>query len=172
MIGIPLALLTANATEWVFHKYVLHGLGRDRKSFWSFHWYEHHRSSRRHQGLDPEYQKPLFGWHAQGKEALALGVAGVLYLPLFPVAPFFTATMFYCGINYYRKHKRAHQDLDWARTHLPWHLDHHLGPKQDANWCVTRPWFDILLGTREPYLGTEREKSDLARRHQRKPAHV
>ena len=27
MLGIPLGLAVANATEWAFHKYVLHGLG-------------------------------------------------------------------------------------------------------------------------------------------------
>jgi hypothetical protein len=39
-----------------------------------------------------------------------------------------------------------------------------MGPNQDANWCVTRPWFDQLMGTRVPYVGTERELSDYARR--------
>jgi sterol desaturase/sphingolipid hydroxylase (fatty acid hydroxylase superfamily) len=163
MIGIPVALLTANATEWVMHKYVLHGLGKNRDSMWSFHWHEHHRESRRHGMVDPHYEKPLLGWHGQAKEALALVLAGVAYAPLFPVAPFFTATMLYCGVNYYRKHKRSHQDPKWAREHLPWHYDHHMGPNQHANWCVTRPWFDVLLGTREPYIGTEREAADLAK---------
>jgi hypothetical protein len=47
MIGIPLALLAANATEWVVHKYVLHGLGKKKSSFWAFHWHEHHAESRK-----------------------------------------------------------------------------------------------------------------------------
>jgi sterol desaturase/sphingolipid hydroxylase (fatty acid hydroxylase superfamily) len=92
-------------------------------------------------------------------------VAGALVAaPLFPVAPFFTATMFYCSFDYYRKHKRAHLDPRWAREHLPWHVDHHLGPNQDANWCVTRPWFDHIMGTRKPWVGTEAEKEFLARK--------
>lgn len=33
MIGIPIALISANATEWFVHKYVLHGLGRRRDSW-------------------------------------------------------------------------------------------------------------------------------------------
>ena len=32
---------------------------------------------------------------------------------------------------------------------LPWHVDHHMGRNPDLNWGVTRPWFDLLLGTRE-----------------------
>ncbi len=98
------------------------------------------------------------------KEALALTAGAVVAAPLFPVAPFYTATLWYCAANYYRKHKRSHLDPEWARTHLPWHYDHHMGPDQNANWCVTRPWFDHLMGTRKPYLDTPRA----ARTHPRK----
>lgn len=164
MIGIPVALLAANATEWVVHKYVLHGLGRRRGSYWSFHWHEHHRNSRKHDGLDPDYERPVFGVHAQGKEALGLVALAATQLPLLPVAPFYTGTILYSTWRYYKVHKRAHQDPDWGRENLPWHMDHHLGPNQDANWCVTRPWFDHIMGTREPYIGTEREARDRARR--------
>ena len=31
---------------------------------------------------------------------------------------------------------------------IPWHYDHHMNTNQDANWCVTRPWFDYIMGTR------------------------
>ena len=71
MIGIPLGLLAANATEWVVHKYVLHGLGKKKSSFWSFHWHEHHAESRTNVMRDPHYaDRSVLGWHAQGKEAL------------------------------------------------------------------------------------------------------
>ena len=52
MIGFPIGALVANAGEWLIHKYVLHGLGRRKKSMWAFHWHEHHRSSRRN-GSNP-----------------------------------------------------------------------------------------------------------------------
>jgi sterol desaturase/sphingolipid hydroxylase (fatty acid hydroxylase superfamily) len=64
---------------------------------------------------------------------------------------------------YYTRHKRAHLDPEWAREHLPWHYDHHLGPDQDQNWCVTFPWFDWVVGTRVKYAGTHREVTDRAR---------
>ena len=35
MLGIPLGLAASNATEWLMHKYVLHGLGRKKDSFWA-----------------------------------------------------------------------------------------------------------------------------------------
>ena len=119
---------------------------------------------RLHGHNDPDYQRSVFGWNAQGKEALTLTLATAAHLPLAPIAPFFTATVVYSAVNYYRKHKRSHMDPEWAREHLPWHYDHHMGPNQNANWCVTHPFFDHVMGTREPYLGTEREQRDRDRR--------
>lgn len=169
MIGIPLGLAYTNAGEWLVHKYVLHGLGRKRSSFWSFHWLEHHRVVRLRKFVDPDYERSLLsGWNAQSKEAVALTGAALVHLPLFPIAPFFTGTVLYGMWNYYRKHKRAHLDPEWAKEHLPWHYDHHMAPDQDANWCVTKPWFDHFMGTRKPYLGSERERMDSERAERRK----
>lgn len=153
MIGIPIGLVTANAVEWAFHKYVLHGLGKNKKSFWAFHFHEHHRESRRHDMIDEGYESSVFQWNAQGKEALALALGGVALLPLFPVAPFFTATSIACIVRYYRVHKRAHVDPDWARENLPWHYWHHMGRNQDTNWCVTNPFWDRVVGTYQPMPG-------------------
>jgi sterol desaturase/sphingolipid hydroxylase (fatty acid hydroxylase superfamily) len=171
MIGIALGLAASNATEWLVHKYVLHGLGRSRRSFWAFHWHAHHRNARQHAHLDPDYQRPLFqSWNGQSREAVALVAATLAVTPLLPVAPLFVGTVAYCAFDYYRKHKRAHLDPDWAREHLPWHYDHHMGPDQHANWCVTRPWFDHVMGTRVPYVGTDRERRDREKRAHRQAA--
>lgn len=167
MLGFPVGLLYANAGEWMIHKYILHGMGRDKSSLWAFHWHEHHRECRKNDYRDPNYERPLVGWHAQGKEALALGIAAVAHVPLFPIAPFFTSAVWFSIANYYRVHKRSHMDPDWARENLAWHYDHHMGPNQDSNWCVSWPWFDWVMGTREPYVGTEREERDLARKKER-----
>lgn len=164
MLGFPIGLAVANAGEWVFHKYVLHGLGKNPRSFWSFHWHEHHRASRKHGHVDEAYRGSLFRWNAQAKEALSLVGVAVATAPLIPVAPFFVGAIWYSGLTYYRRHKRAHLDPQWARDHLPWHYDHHMGPDQHANWCVTRPWFDHVMGTRARYLGTARAARDDARR--------
>jgi hypothetical protein len=165
MIGIPVALLAFNAGEWATHKYVLHALGKRKKdSFFRFHFFEHHQATRKHAGYDPNYQRSVFGWHAQGREALALAVVGVAHAPLFPVAPFYTATIWYSLLEYHRVHKRSHLDPDWARTHVPWHYDHHMGPDQEKNWGVTHPWMDVLMGTRVPYVGTPKEREDRERR--------
>jgi sterol desaturase/sphingolipid hydroxylase (fatty acid hydroxylase superfamily) len=167
MLGIPLGLAFANFSEWFAHKHILHGLGKDPKSFWSFHWHEHHRNVRKHGHEDEAYRGSLLRWNGQTKEAVALLAAAVAVAPLFPVAPWFVGTLWYSTANYYRKHKRSHLDPAWAREHLPWHYDHHMGPEQDANWCVTRPWFDHLLGTRRAYLGSEKAARDDERRARR-----
>ncbi len=163
-LGIALGIAVANAAEWLLHRYVLHGRGRRKGSFWNFHYFEHHRAARRAEGHDPAYEQSPFGWHAQGKEALGLVALVVPVLAIVPFAPFFSATLIWSGFDYYRKHRRAHLDPAWARRHLPWHYDHHMGPDQDANWCVTYPWFDQIMGTRRPYVGTPRETMDLERR--------
>lgn len=168
MLGIPLGLLAANAVEWVAHRYVLHGLGRKKSSVWAFHWHEHHRASRRHEFRDDHYERPVFEAHSQGKEALALAIGAVALIPLAKRAPYFVGALWYSAANYYWVHRKSHLEPEWAKENLPWHYDHHMGPDQDANWCVTRPWFDELMGTRKPYIGTEREAKDTARRAAKK----
>ena len=168
MIGVPVAWAVANAAEWWIHKNVLHGPGKRKGSFWSFHWHDHHRNARRNDHRDPDYERSLLGWHAQTKEAVGLVGLAAVHAPLFPFAPCYTGTLWYCLWRYHRVHKRAHLDTAWAREHLPWHYDHHMGPDQDANWCVTHPWFDTVMGTRVPYLGTAREREDAARREARR----
>ncbi len=162
MIGIPLGLLYSNAAEWWIHKNILHGLGKNRSSFWSFHWHEHHAEARRHDMIDEQYFRSFLAWEPQTKELAALLAGAVVHAPLFPVAPFFTATVWYCSWNYYRVHKRAHLDSEWAKEHLPWHYDHHMGRDQNANWCVTKPWADELLGTRKRYVYGKGAPRDLA----------
>lgn len=155
MIGIPLGLAYSNFGEWLLHKYVLHGLGKKRDSFWSFHWHEHHQKSRRHEMVDDQYLRSFWSWSAQTKELFGLALIAVGHLPLLPFAPFFTATVWFSEVNYYLVHRRAHLDPLWARQHLPWHYDHHMGRDQNANWCVTHPFFDLVMGTRKEYLGVQ-----------------
>ncbi|MCA9571554.1 MAG: hypothetical protein KC656_27135 [Myxococcales bacterium] len=167
MIGIPVGLVYANASEWVIHRYILHGLGKDKKSFWAFHFHEHHRNVRRNAHYDADYEKLVLGDNPQNREILGLVILSVVHAPLLPVAPFFTCTVWYSAGYYWWVHRKSHLDPVWAREQLTWHYDHHMGPDQDANWCVTFPLFDHILGTRKPYLGTEREARDRRRQAMR-----
>ena len=168
MIGIPLGFLYANATEWVAHRFILHGWGKRKDSFWNFHWGEHHRHVRKNGHRDETYLKPLLSaWNPKSKETVALTFGVAAHLPLAPIAPFFVGTVAYSAMRYYRLHRRSHLDIEWAKENLPWHYDHHMGKDQDANWCVTHPFFDIIMGTRRPYLRTVAERQDQMRRIQR-----
>ena len=151
MIGLPIAVVYTNALEWFVHKHVLHGMGKRRENFWSFHWHDHHQASRKANMYDAQYVRPLFTWSPQGKELLALVLTAAVHLLLFPVAPFFAGYIVVHAIRYYFLHKRAHLDAEWCRENVPWHYDHHMGKDQNANWCVTHPWFDYVMGTRKKY---------------------
>ncbi len=143
-----LGLMYANAGEWLMHKCILHGLGKNRHSFWAYHWHEHHAVCFKNAMLDPGYQSlKLTDWNTQTKELAVLAGIVALHVPLFILFPFFTATVYASLLLYYYKHRKAHLDRDWAKRHLRWHYEHHLG-NSDANWCVTWPWFDYLMGTR------------------------
>jgi len=163
MIGIPLGLAYAHLVESLFHRHVLHGLGKRPGSFWSFHWAEHHREARRHAMVDAGYRRPLFGWHPQTKERLSIAFGVAVHLPLAPVAPLFVGTVAVYGWLSAVLHERAHTDPGWARSRLPWHYDHHMGPEQDANWGIVLPWYDLVVGTRRRYVGTTREARDASR---------
>ena len=156
MLGIPMALAVFGYGEWAIHKYLLHGLGRDRTSRFSFHYHGHHQAVRRNGGYDPAYEGPVWTTPTQAREAIGLTVIGLAHAPLFALAPFYTSTIWYCLYRYRRDHRHAHLDPAWARDHLPWHYDHHMGD-QDKNFGVAWSWFDVLAGTREVFVLREVE---------------
>jgi hypothetical protein len=149
---------SANLSEWLIHKYFLHLRGRNKGGFWSFHWREHHANVRKNAYFDPDYQRSVFGRNAQAKEAALLLAGGLAQLPLLPFVPAFVFGIWTSTLAYYVVHKKSHLDPDWGRRFLPWHVDHHMAPDQDANWCVTFPLWDWILGTRKPWLGTPQER--------------
>lgn len=148
MIGFPVAVVFSNAFEWYAHKYWLHEYAREHRNSPFFAHIRHHKRVRTNDFADTSYTATFLqneGIYFEKSSLVALcAVTGVVA----PVAPFFTLGTWYCAWNYYRQHSRAHRDPDWAREHLPWHFDHHMNANQDANWCVTRPWFDYIMGTR------------------------
>ncbi len=153
MIGFPIALLFANGFEWYAHKYVLHGTPRPgkgrtspRPALMKAHW-AHHKVCRQQDFDEPGYREGLSNERVR-LEATSLALTAGAFTILAPVAPFFVLGAWYSAGRYYYVHRRAHLDHAWAKQHVPWHYDHHMNSNQDANWCVTRPWFDYLMGTR------------------------
>lgn len=142
-------MIITNAGEWLIHKHILHGLGKKKSSFFSFHWNEHHRAARRSGFKDLDYERSVFGRHAQGREAGLLTLLGVAVVPIGLASSWVLVGIWTGLVLYYVVHRRAHRRPSWARKWMPWHVAHHMGKNQDSNWCVTLPLFDIIMGTRE-----------------------
>ena len=162
---IALGIFYCNGLEWVVHKHVLHRFGRKKKSFWRFHM-DHHRLSKKNDFIDPEYI--YFSYNE--KEFLGIILLAVVHLPTIWISPAFFLTTLLGGIGYLIIHQRSHKNTNWAKNYVPWHWDHHMGPRRavEANWCVTFPLFDIIMGTRVKYLGTKEYYLDIARRSSRR----
>ena len=134
LITIVLAYLYATLAEWVLHKYVLHGLGKNKNSWFNFHWHYHHKSCRKNNYLDENYNKILS--LPVRREILGLYALLVIHLPIYFVLPYFYV------------HQKSHLNPDWAKKHIPWHHEHHMGKDQDVNWGVTTDIWDTILNTK------------------------
>ncbi len=152
--GFISGLVVANGFEWVAHKFILHGTHRAGQTRYSpvprsmqSHW-EHHREVRKHQFEDDSYVQGLSHWRTRNEIGSLVVVAGVAGLIFYPFSKGMSLAAAYSAGNYYYIHRRAHLEPDWAKHKIPWHYDHHMNSNQDANWCVTKPWFDYILGTR------------------------
>lgn len=152
--GFVAGLVLANGFEWVAHKYLLHGVHRKGKPRFSptpkqmeSHW-AHHREVRKQEFFDDCYVEGFSNWRTKN-EVLALAVvAGVAGAAFYPFSKGMVLAAVYSAGNYYYVHRRSHLEPEWARKRIPWHYDHHMNSNQDANWGVTRPWFDYIMGTR------------------------
>ena len=142
----PLAILYSHCMEWALHRYLLHGIGKNKESIWSFHWSRHHKNARKNNFYDKDYEEDWTG--APLKEKISLCLLLLLHLPLIIVAPLFFAGLVVGAYKYYTTHKYAHLHPIWGKVFLTWHYDHHMGKNQDANWGVTTDWVDNLMKTR------------------------
>lgn len=152
--GFVFGVITANAFEWVAHKYVLHGLPRKGQARYSphppsmnSHW-THHRMVRKTQFNDECYEQGIKHERTRLEISQLVVLAGTMSV-FWPISKGFVLGTWYSAANYYYVHSRSHRDPQWAKKRIPWHYDHHMNTIQDANWCVTRPWFDYVMGTRE-----------------------
>jgi hypothetical protein len=146
-ISFMVAYIYSGLLEWFLHKYILHGLGKNKKSIFSFHWHFHHKTCRKNDNFDEDYRK-FPPPPSVKKEILFLTLLVAAHVPFFFVAPyFFIGLLFYTG-RYFYYHRRAHLDVAWAKKNIPWHYEHHTGKNQDANYGVTVEWPDKLFNTR------------------------
>jgi len=148
MLGFPIGLVVANSFEWYAHKVWLHEYPSKYRNSPFFTHIAHHRRARLNEFIDNGYAESMFKNAEMYNEKTALIGIGMVATVFLPVAPFFTAGLYYGIWNYWRIHSKSHLDSEYARKRIPWHYDHHMTSNQNANWCVTRPWFDYIMGTR------------------------
>ena len=148
MLGFPLGLLAANGFEWYAHKVWLHEFPMKHRNSPFFTHIAHHKRARLNGFHDEGYAESMFKNAEIYNEKTALIALTVAATPLLPVAPFFTAGLYYGIWNYWKTHAKSHLDPEYAKKRIPWHYDHHMTSNQNANWCVTKPWFDYIMGTR------------------------
>jgi hypothetical protein len=152
--GFIAGLMVANAFEWVAHKYVLHGVHRKGQSRFSLHpdsmnsHWAHHRMVRKQQFSDECYEQGLQHERTRLEVTQLVITAGVASAIAYPFSKGMALAFCYSAGNYFYVHSRSHLNHAWAKKRIPWHYDHHMNSNQDANWCVTRPWFDYVMGTR------------------------
>ena len=146
IIALIAAVLITNVGEWLIHKHALHGLGKSKSSFFHYHW-EHHQRCRKNGYTDLDYEVPTTTMVS--KEIGLLGALVLLLAVLWLWLPKLAACLAFTVVLYYCVHRNGHLDPEWAKKWTPWHYDHHMGRDQDKNWCVTFPWFDWVMGTRE-----------------------
>lgn len=148
MLGFPLGIFVANGLEWYFHKVWLHEFPTKYRNSPFFTHIAHHKRARLNNFHDQGYAESMFkNAEIYNEKTALISLAGAATIFL-PVAPFFTAGLYYGIWNYWRIHAKSHLDPEYAKNRIPWHYDHHMTSNQNANWCVTRPWFDYIMGTR------------------------
>lgn len=148
MIGFPIGVLVVNGFEWYAHKVWLHEYPSKHRHSPFFTHIRHHKRARLNQFQDEGYANSMFKDQEMYMEKTALIGLCLATTVVAPVAPFFTLGTYYGAWRYWSVHTKAHLDPEYARTRIPWHYDHHMNANQNANWCVTRPWFDYIMGTR------------------------
>ena len=153
-----LAYVHTNLVEWLWHKYVFHGMGKKKNGKFSHHWKEHHKVVRKSGGYDLGYKNKIGTFPDPTSEVLYIVIGALLHLPFVYFSPIFVLGVWLHGAAYYYIHSKSHLDISWAKKWAPWHYDHHMGRNQDANWCVTPPLWDYILGTREHFLKNKKEE--------------
>ncbi len=155
VVGFAAGLLLANGFEWYAHKHLLHGISKERgqprysptpKSMTS-HW-THHKFVRTTNFRDHGYEEGLSNDRTRNELIAVITVAAAMTAITWKINKGLAVSHWYCAANYFLTHRKAHLDPEYAKKRIPWHYDHHMNSQQDANWCVTRPWFDYIMGTR------------------------
>ena len=127
----------ANVIEYCVHRFLFHGMGRNKKSIFAFHLREHHRKAVRNGFVDEKLS---------AKEWIGIPVLLILLLPVY-----YLSFSFYFGISLYAVlfvviHNIQHKYPKFAKKYFWWHWNHHMR-NPNKSWAVVVPITDIIFGT-------------------------
>lgn len=140
-----LGLFFGNVIEYLIHRYVLHGLGKNKKSMFSPHWHRHHRNVRRNDFYDATYKNILSKESNARIEILQIIGLSIILLPICFISFYVYLGMIFNGFLYFIMHRWMHLHPKISKKYFRWHWEHHMGKNQDSNWCVTFPITDWLI---------------------------
>lgn len=146
LIQVLLGVLFANLVEVLAHKYILHGLGKKKNSFFSHHWVHHHMA-RKWKFYDPLYLLPFWNWDHRFKEVLGIVLLCILVFPFWFYFKIFAITLWVYALSYIVLHKYMHMYPKFGQKWFPWHHRHHVIGNQEHSWGVLLPIIDYILGT-------------------------
>ena len=143
------AFVMTSLTELISHKYILHGLGKKKGSWFSYH-INHHRVVRKDY-IDPDYKAGFFKSSPYRREVLSLFLLFMSNISLLWVWPMLFYWLAFFTVAYFWGHSKSHTNPKWGMKYMRWHYDHHRF-HEEGNWGVTSCFIDYVLGTR--YKGT------------------
>lgn len=147
---------------WIYSlvlEYFIHSVLHDNREypfFFKNHFGRHHNEARKNKMYDKNYEN--FFSKTSLFEVLGLLLLAILHLPFAYFFPIGYLSLLVSLVHYYYIHRKSHLNPDWAKKHLKWHYDHHMGTNQHANWGIRTEYFDIKFETRIKYRYLKRGK--------------
>ena len=140
-LGAIFGFVYASFLEWFIHKYLYHGIGKNKNSIFSYHLKQHHVIARKNNFIDHKFSIV---------ETVGLILLILIHIPVVfvNIGAFASIMLYALGFNFL--HSKQHKDEDFAKRNFKWHWEHHM-KNPNKNFGVVTCWVDYLLGTRKKY---------------------
>ena len=140
-LGAIFGFVYASFLEWFIHKYLYHGIGKNKDSIFSYHLKEHHVIARKNDFLDHKFSIV---------ETVGLILLILIHIPVvfLNVGAFISIMSYAIAFNFL--HSKQHKDSEFAKKYFRWHWEHHM-KNPNKNFGVVTCWVDYILKTRKKY---------------------
>ena len=139
MFWLLLGFLYGCLFEHVFHRYIFHGFGKKKTSFFAFHLRSHHLNARRDEFRDVRFSL---------NEMIGVPFLALTHLPLYFISPILYFSICTYAVLFTIIHNIVHRYPSFGKKYVRWHWNHHM-MNQNKSWGVVCPLMDILAGTLE-----------------------